>query len=142
MKKLSIFFILLISSACNISIAEDKTEFNLAVEQCLNELRRFDDHTDQEIDSCVSNSDGICAIAGDDFRGIRGKDLGRISFYTESRGPVLTCIKRTEELNEVCDIRTWTDFIPEEDRNPNLSHIPEKTQFNINCISMNNTWNK
>ncbi len=136
MKKLSIVFTLLIASACNAPMAEDKTEFNLAVEKCVSQTRLGDGHTNQDISKCVDKSDGICAEA-DGFRGPFGEPIS-IDFEKTSS---LTCLKSTEETNEVCDIRTWTNFIPEEDRNPEKGIFAEQPDFNINCLSIDNSWN-
>lgn len=136
MKRLSIIFTLLIASACNATLAEDKTQFNLAVEQCLSQVRIGDGHTNQDISKCVDKSDGICAEAAG-FRGPHGEPISNDFRKTSS----LTCLKSTEEINEVCDIRTWTNLIPEEDRNPEKGIYAEQEDFNINCISIDNSWN-
>ena len=136
MKKLSIAFTLLIASACNATITEEKTKFNLAVENCVSQTRLGDGHTNQDINKCVYKSDGICAEAAG-FRDPYGYPIGRDFVKTNS----LTCLKSTEEINEVCDIRTWTNFIPEEDRNPEKGIYAEQPEFNINCLSIDNSWN-
>ena len=129
MKKLPIILALLVTSACNTKTTEAKTPFNLAIDECLNQVRIGDGHTNQEISKCVAKADGVCAEPTG-FTGAFGDKIGW-DFVKKSS---LTCLNSSEEINEVCEISTWTNFIPEKDRDPEKGIFAEQPQFNINCL--------
>ena len=129
MKINTIILSLLIATACSAKMAGAKTEFNLAVEECLGQVRIGDGHTNQDISKCVAKSDGVCAEP-EGFRGPHGEKIG----WDFTKKSSLTCLKVSEKVNEVCDISTWTNFVPEEDRDPEKGIFAEQPQININCL--------
>ena len=118
LKTLSVVSTLLIAAACQSAmVAQAKSEFNLAVEHCVNKVRLADGHTNQDIRRCLADTKGECA-----------EPTGFISPFFEKMGrefqtrSLLTCSKTFEKNHEVCDISVWIKL--------------EQAYSNINCIDI------
>ena len=131
-KTLSVLSTLLIATACKSAmVAEAKSEFNLAVEKCVNQVRLGDGHTSQDISRCLGDAKGVCAQPTG-FSSPFGDEIG----WEFQKRSLLTCLKTFKKNHEVCDISVWIKFIPEEEQNPENGIYAEQAHSNINCIDI------
>ena len=131
-KTLSVFSTLLIVTTCESTmVAEAKSEFNVAVEQCVNQVRLGDGHTNQDISRCLAESKGVCAVPTG-FSSPYGEEMG----WEFRKRNLLTCLRTFEKKHEVCDVSIWIKFIPEEERDPENAIYAEQAYSNINCIDI------
>ena len=122
---------LLLASGCTSEISTTKTPFHSAVEECLSQTRLGDGHTNQDINRCVSQSDGMCGEPRE-FQSAFGERLN----YDFAKASYLRCTKSDGQQHEACDINIWTKIIAADSSNADNPYPREEGEFKVQCLKL------